>query len=55
MWKGAKQGEEAIRVVAGTAGVSDIGKTLEWAVAKFLQSLTCLDGLSLPLWRAQQR
>lgn len=49
MWKGAKWGGEAIRTGADTADVSDIRSTLELAVAKFLQSLTCLAGLSLPL------
>ena len=49
MWKGAKWGGEAIIVVAGAAGVSDVGDVLELAVAKFLQSLTCLAGLSLHL------
>lgn len=50
MWKGAKWGGEAIIVVAEAAGVSDIGDVLELPVAKFLQSLTCLGGLSLHLY-----
>jgi len=37
VWKGAKWQGEAVRVVAGTAGVSDTGNMLELAVAKFLQ------------------
>lgn len=50
MWKGAKWGGEAIiRVMAGTAGVSNIGNMLELSAAKFLQSLTYLTGLNLPL------
>lgn len=50
VWKSAKWGGEAIILMAGAAGVSDVGDVLELSVAKFLQSLTCLAGVSLHLY-----